>query len=287
MNAITPFIFEDNLIRCHMKDGEPWFHAADVCKVLGLKNVSQAVSRLDKDEVMTLTTNEGQSGPERNYVSEAGVFQLIFASRMPSAKSFKRWLAHDVLPTLRRDGSFTLRKEDGVEDDMGNPFDPATLPAARTRCELVALCLRIHGHEPSRALWRALGLPVPPERIMGGQDEAKDCLWTILCMGVGDQPLYKHLMKAMNGDDQLGVRLRSLGVWPEPDEDGFIIANRHSVIDKVMKDTIWREASWSFTLRRLPGAMPSMPRRYEAAADAPASRGTFLPSRVLDLFAEN
>jgi hypothetical protein len=241
-----------------------------------------SVARI-RDTVSQTTRKVGRPGNEF-YLNEAQSLLACSLSDTPKAPDARQMIILGFMAGRKGD---TAAKDYGPEDDLGNPFDLAKLPAARTRCELVALCLRIHGHVPARLLWRQLGLPVAPEQVIGGQDEAKDCLWSILCMQVGDQPLYKRVMQALNGDDEMGRRLRPLGVWVDADEDGFIIANRHTGIEKLLKGTRWSDHQWSFTLRRLPGAMPALPRRYEPAADMPASRGTFLRSRVLDLFAEN
>jgi anti-repressor protein len=103
--ALTPFDFAGQQVRVVADEhGEPWFVAVDVCAVLDLPNVSQAVSRLADDERSTITSNEG--GPDRLTVSEAGLYRLIFTSRKAEAETFRRWVTHDVLPAIRRTGSY-------------------------------------------------------------------------------------------------------------------------------------------------------------------------------------
>lgn len=83
-----------------MIDNEPWFVAADVCKVLEIQNVSKAVSALDPDE-KGLTTSYTPGGPQKvTAINEPGLYSLIMTSRKPSAKQFKRWVTHEVLPAL-------------------------------------------------------------------------------------------------------------------------------------------------------------------------------------------
>lgn len=79
-----------------MIDGEPWFVAADVCALLDVKNVTQAVGRLDGDERTMF--NIGRQG-DSSIVSEPGLYSLILGSRKPEATKFKRWVTHDVLPS--------------------------------------------------------------------------------------------------------------------------------------------------------------------------------------------
>ena len=91
-------------VRVAILDGEPWWFAADVCAVLDLGNPRQAVVRLDEDEKSTVSSNDG--GPNRNVVSEAGLYALVLGSRKPEAKAFKRWITHEVLPSIRKTGSY-------------------------------------------------------------------------------------------------------------------------------------------------------------------------------------
>lgn len=87
--------------------GEPWFVAKDVCDVLELSNVGQALARLDDDEKSSITLNDGTPGnPNRAIVSESGLYALVLASRKPEAHEFKRWVTHEVLPQIRKHGAY-------------------------------------------------------------------------------------------------------------------------------------------------------------------------------------
>ena len=88
-------------VRAIMRDGEPWFVAADVCKALEIGNPSQAIARLEDDEKMnTLISNEGnqRGNPNMTVVNESGLYTLILSSRKPEAKVFKRWVTSEILP---------------------------------------------------------------------------------------------------------------------------------------------------------------------------------------------
>lgn len=87
-------------------DGEPWFVAKDVCECLELGNPRTSIALLDEDEkgVHTMDTPGGQQ--EMSIVSEAGLYSLILRSRKPEAKAFKRWITHEVLPSIRRTGQY-------------------------------------------------------------------------------------------------------------------------------------------------------------------------------------
>ena len=103
---VIPFQFESFQIRVVMLNGEPWWVAADVCAVLDLGNVSMALARLDDDEkgISSIDTLGGKQ--EMTIVNEPGLYSLILGSRKPEAKKFKRWVTHDVLPTIRQTGGY-------------------------------------------------------------------------------------------------------------------------------------------------------------------------------------
>lgn len=108
-NNIIPFTFEMQDIRAVERDGEPWFVLADVCRILEHTNPSQAASRLDEDERNTLTINDGNRGnPNVTIINESGLYSLIMTSRTPNAKRFKKWVTSEVLPSIRKTGSYAL-----------------------------------------------------------------------------------------------------------------------------------------------------------------------------------
>ncbi|WP_051295067.1 BRO-N domain-containing protein [Maridesulfovibrio bastinii] len=109
MPDIIPFDFGQNVIRVHQDaKGDPWFVAKDVCEILDLKNTSMTIDPLDDDERAKL--NLGRQG-ETNIISESGLYSLIFKSRKPEAKKFRKWITAEVLPALRRSGSYALNKK--------------------------------------------------------------------------------------------------------------------------------------------------------------------------------
>ena len=108
---IQTFTFAENIAVRSMLDanGSPWFVAADVCKALEIKNVTDAMKRLDDDEKMTLDNTEGRAGngaQEFNIINESGLYSLILTSRKAEAKRFKKWVTAEVLPTIRKTGSY-------------------------------------------------------------------------------------------------------------------------------------------------------------------------------------
>ena len=106
---IIPFEYATKEIRVIQdSSGDSWWVATDVCEILGLTNTTEALRGLDEDEKSTLRISEG--GPERNIVSEPGLYSLIIRSNKPEAKKFKRWIIHEVLPAIRKTGKYEASK---------------------------------------------------------------------------------------------------------------------------------------------------------------------------------
>ena len=136
-------VFEFGSVRVVMKGGEPWFVAKDVCSCLELGNVGQALSYLDDDEKSSIDPNiitadvgfdammkdahtpmrsvipeAGRGGRPLSLVSEPGLYSLILRSRKPEAKAFKRWIIHEVVPSIRKRGLYaTEAVMDRILDD--------------------------------------------------------------------------------------------------------------------------------------------------------------------------
>jgi anti-repressor protein len=121
-------------VRIILQDNEPWFVAKDVCDCLEIKNTTDTLKRLDEDERARL--NLGRQG-EANVVNEYGLYSLVMSSRKPEAKEFKRWITHEVLPALRKTGSYSLNI-------------PQTLPEA-----LRAYADEVEQHNKTKALVEA------------------------------------------------------------------------------------------------------------------------------------
>lgn len=117
-------------VRALAIDGEPWFVAKDVCDALGIRTDTVRVI-LDEDEADETNPNTIGVAGGRNplIVSEPGLYKLILKSRKPEAKAFQRWVTHEVLPAIRRDGAYVY--SNGTEDDA-TLMARALLAAQRT-----------------------------------------------------------------------------------------------------------------------------------------------------------
>ena len=106
---LMPFDYEGREVRVVKDDqGEPWFVAADVCAVLQLPETHKAVARLDEDEKDRNSIPTHGGSQSMTVVSEAGLYNLVLGSRKPEAKRFKRWVTHEVLPAIRKTGSYVV-----------------------------------------------------------------------------------------------------------------------------------------------------------------------------------
>jgi prophage antirepressor-like protein len=111
-NALTTrdFLFRGLPVRVIEQGGEVWFRAEDVCAALGYANPRQALSsHVDGDDAKKLKTITSQGPQSVNYINESGLYSLVLRSHRPEAKAFKRWVTHDVLPTLRKTGLFSIK----------------------------------------------------------------------------------------------------------------------------------------------------------------------------------
>ena len=107
MNEITTFIYNMNRVRTVFKEGEPWFVLKDVCEILDIGNNRMVAERLDDDEKNSVSITDGNRGnPNFTVISESGLYNVIFLSRKPEAKKFKKWVTSEVLPSIRKTGSY-------------------------------------------------------------------------------------------------------------------------------------------------------------------------------------
>jgi prophage antirepressor-like protein len=105
-NFPVEFEFDATLVRTIAKEGQAWFVAKDVCDILDIDNPSQAVARLDEDEKGITTTYTTGGARECLTVNESGLYSLIFTSRKPEAKRFRKWVTSEVLPAIRQTGRY-------------------------------------------------------------------------------------------------------------------------------------------------------------------------------------
>lgn len=122
--GVEQFVFRGNEVRAQIENGEPWWVAADVCAVLEL-HPGRALARLDEDEKGMRSTHTPGGLQVLSYVNEPGLYSLVLGSRKPQAKDFKRWITHEVIPSIRKTGSYSALK-------LSDPLAELELQTQRT-----------------------------------------------------------------------------------------------------------------------------------------------------------
>lgn len=103
-------------VRTVVRDGEPWFVAADVCRALEIDR-SQS-RRLDEDEKGVYSIHTPGGAQDVTIVNEPGLYSLVLRSRKPEAKAFKRWITHEVIPSIRKTGGYIAGENQMSDDEL-------------------------------------------------------------------------------------------------------------------------------------------------------------------------
>lgn len=127
MNELQIFNYNNTPIRTIEKDGEIWWVLKDVCGALGIANHHNVSAKRLEDDEKALYSVEGPDGQvqKTTIINEPGLYSVILRSDKPEAKDFKRWVTHDVLPSIRKTGSYDL--------EQAQVMTPAQLLAAQAQ----------------------------------------------------------------------------------------------------------------------------------------------------------
>lgn len=287
MTDMITFDFDGLPVRVQDETGEPWFVLADVCRVLEIGNPSQAATRLDDDEKMTLTNNEGRAGSGAQaftIINESGLYSLILTSRKPAAKRFKKWVTAEVLPAIRRTGRFAM---DGVADAFA-PDGPLAPPVvdlpdvykmtagdrnSYTRMALAAK--QLFGKAAGISVWRqspllqpsAGALPPPEDMVLDGEAakvlDADGCLRHLLAGAPFPRNPHTVARLLFNATtyEHTRRRLAAAGVWLMPDGYPDFVAVAHqptprspqSHLTGIFAGSHWH-SDWGMALSLIDGA---------------------------------
>lgn len=271
MNALTNFAFEEHLVRVVELDGEPWFVGKDVCSVLGIKDHKQALESLDDDERGRYTIPTPGGDQDGIIVSEPGVYRMVFRSRKEEAERFKRWLAHEVIPAIRRTGEYRVARP------VAPPVAESLIADRRLSLAIVSEARLLFGPARARALWETMPeLPQVPlssgAPVEGLPAEAAEVLAHLFeSPAGGDYQSLGELLRA--GDDEaleaLGLR-RTAG--------GLFVAVAKPELKTVFARTRWRDGLWVSVLKRLPEITGGHERMLIGGFRC---RPIFIPSRLL------
>lgn len=113
------FAMDGHQLRVVLQNDDPWFVASDVCSTLAINNHREAVRHLDDDEKGVISNDTLGGKQSTTVVNESGLYALVLRSRKPEAKRFRRWVTHDVLPSIRRTGSYSIKRQAPLERQLG------------------------------------------------------------------------------------------------------------------------------------------------------------------------
>ncbi len=121
MNNMKIFEKEEfGQVRVIRKNNEPWFVGKDIAEILGYSNTSKAVlMHVDEDEKAEFPIWDGRQNRKTYLINESGMYSLILSSKLPSAKRFKRWITHEVIPSIRKHGTYMT--DEKIEEVLTDP----------------------------------------------------------------------------------------------------------------------------------------------------------------------
>ncbi len=255
MNDIQVFDFEDNAVRVIEKDGEPWFVAADVARVLDIQNIRQNLNDLDDDEAGVYNTyirsaNGVEQKRQLNIINESGLYNLIFRSRKPEAKKFRKWVTAEVLPSIRKTGMYIAPEVDVKSaDEVRGRDDFGELPDRTFQqwINLVRETRLLYGRAAARSVWESSPLPTPRNvpnaaRPIDGEFSAAD---GAVCLAQIVDAAFE------NGEIRggCGVRFYELGGVRY-----LFVARRHPFLDRLFKDGVFDKGKHADALLAIDGA---------------------------------
>ncbi len=144
---ITNFDFNGNGIRAIEEDGEIYFVAKDVCDVLDYFEVQNTLDKLDDDEHLIRKIFSSGQMREMKLVTESGLYTLVVRSNKETAKEFRRWVTHEVLPSIRKTGSYTMAPEEDEDEER-----PLQLPRRMTE-GFINTITKLYGKSEARQMF--------------------------------------------------------------------------------------------------------------------------------------
>lgn len=106
MSTLEVFTYTDQQVRTVLIDGEPWFVAADIARILGYRMASDMTRRLDPEDRGTRPVRTPSGEQQMTVINEPGLYDAVLGSQVPGARNFKRWVTREVLPTIRKTGGY-------------------------------------------------------------------------------------------------------------------------------------------------------------------------------------
>lgn len=275
---IIPFDFEEQAVRVVMRGDEPWFVAADVCRVLELSNSREATSRLDEDErdlvdLNTVSSNDGIRGnPNATIINESGLYALVFTSRKPEAKRFRKWITAEVLPAIRKTGRY--EHPAAVEAPAAGNGEIAGMPIreAELWLQMVREARLTRGNGAAVSIWDNSPLPrlAPPRGPSVTREDGAECLAHLNDMLAG------LVARARKSDPVAALALTGFGCRVR--EEGLFVGNpNHPGALQLFHGTRFANGRYRAALLALPGVEVAGP----ASIGNVTCRGIILPFALI------
>ena len=185
MSHLIPFNFDDSLVRSTLIDDQPWFVAKDIAAVLEYSRERDMHRVLDDDEKGAHIVRTPGGNQEMTIINQSGLFHAILKSRKPEARRFRKWVTGELLPTLYRDGGYSLADH---AEKLRLEANKRITQHQEAAVRLIDKIRREHRPEVREALHAAMvhncaagNMPAPPLEALGGPDLAEksriDAFW--------------------------------------------------------------------------------------------------------------
>jgi|GEM_PF-739001 len=241
---VTLFEFERKPVRIVFIDGNPWWVAKDVCEVLEISRVDSALRALDADEKGTQILSTPGGDQAMSVISESGLYTLIMRSNKPEAKRFKRWVTHELLPTIRKTGSYALPGVDPSKNGRKEELAEKRLAIMErnANCRMAKMILKgmdafrdVMTKESKTVFMAKYGelvtdvdltrlLPRSAEPMYSATDIGKEC--GVSAQVVGKVAKSHHLKSPTGEDGEYGYWIRSKSRYSSKEVNTFVYNER-------------------------------------------------------------
>lgn len=202
---ITPYVFENNPVRTLVVENDPWFVGKDVASTLGYKNTKDALSRHvdQEDKRVVAFPDHLQNMQKTTIINESGLYSLILRSKLESAKRFKRWVTSEVLPSIRKAGSYSMQVPQNYSEALRVAADLADekerlqgqLQAAQPAVDFVEQSVKTESTFSFGEVAKMLNLKTPDGRAIGRNllIEGLHNIRALMKQGKHNVPLQEHV----------------------------------------------------------------------------------------------
>lgn len=248
-NNVQIFDFEENPVRVIERDGEPWFVAADVARVLEYEHTPHATRLLDDDEKGVHKVDTLGGNQEMTVINESGLYHLIVLSKKPEAKRFRKWVTAEVLPSIRKTGRYEMPSVEARDET-----DVLPDRSMSQWLKMIRETRLLYGRAAAREMWKRSPLPVinENEETAGdvGERRGRECLDILLSRTFDGDPVSAYIAAR---DEQALIRC-GIKLVSEYDGGFLGVANFHPFLEKVYHRTSFSGGRHIQALRRLKGA---------------------------------